>query len=143
VTPNHRERAWEILLAVVLASFALNGFNLWRNWEDTSLAALVAGLVLWFFLAVLAVFLLWRGRVAGAWILVVLFGIRGATNLVLVATCARQSLLVLHPIVVRHVILGTFFVASAAWIAIAAVKGVWAMPHSGGRDPRFPRDPGT
>ena len=66
------------------------------------------------------------GRVAGAWILVISFGIRGLGNLVVVVTHARYIFPVLDPIVIRHAMLGAFFVASAVWIALAAVRGVWS-----------------
>ena len=126
MTSFAEQRRWAILLALVLASFGLNAFNLWRDWEHTAIPALVVLLVLGFVLPVLAIFLLWRGRVAGAWILVISFGIRGLGNLVVLVTHARHIFPVLDPILIRHAILGAFFVASAVWIALAAVRGVWS-----------------
>jgi hypothetical protein len=126
MTSFAEKRRWAILLVLVLASFGLNAFNLWRDWEHTLLPVLVVLLVLGFVLPVLAIFLVWRGRVAGAWILVILFDTRGVANLVLVVTYARSIFIVLDPIVIRHAILGAFFVASAVWIALSAVMGVWS-----------------
>ncbi len=126
MTSFSAKRRWSILLALVMASFGLNAFNLWRDWEHTAIPALVVLLVLGFVLPVLAIFLLCRGRVAGAWILVISFGIRGLGNLVVIVTHARYIFPVLDPIGIRHTMLGAFFVASAVWIALAAVRGVWS-----------------
>ena len=126
MTSFAEKRRWAILLFLVLASFGLNAFNLWRDWEHTSFPLLIVLLVLGFLLPVLAIFLLWRRRVAGAWILAISFGIRGLGNLVVVVIYARHIFPVLDPIVIRHAILGAFFVGSAVWIALAAVGGVWS-----------------
>jgi hypothetical protein len=47
-------------------------------------------------------------------------------NLVMVVTYARHIFLAVNPIVIRHAILGAFFVASAVWIALAAIRGGWS-----------------
>lgn len=126
MTSYSAKRRWASLLVLVLASFGLNAFNLWRDWEHTALPALVVLLVLGFFLPVLAIFLMWQGRMAGAWILAISFGIRGLGNLVVVVTHARHIFPVLDPIVIRHAMLGAFFVAPAVWIALGTVRGVWS-----------------
>jgi hypothetical protein len=82
MTSIAEKRPWTLLLSLILASFGLNAFNLCRDWEHTPFPALVVLLVLGFLLPVLAIFLLWLGRVAGAWILVISFGVRGLGNLV-------------------------------------------------------------
>lgn len=77
----HDHRAWRLLLVFVTLFFAVRLFNLFwfASWApDETAIAIAFGLVL----PLVALRLVWRGKMAGYWILVVLFGIRGAGGVV-------------------------------------------------------------
>lgn len=72
--------AW--VLGVVLLNVALNANNVVKNWPELTLFHHLIGVILWFILPSWAVFLLWRGRRIGRWILIGLFGLRAVGDLV-------------------------------------------------------------
>lgn len=79
--PPARGRVWRAALNVVLLSVAFNAHVVVLNWPELTLLHHVAGVLLWLLVPFLAVYLLWRGKRTGRWILVGLFGLRAVGSL--------------------------------------------------------------
>ena len=93
--PTNRDRACAVILAVVLLDVAFSAYKVVRNLTDMLAApdatAVVIGVVLvlwivWIAVELVAVHLIWRGRSAGRWILVVSCGLKGIGQIWLAAS---------------------------------------------------------
>jgi hypothetical protein len=69
------------VLAVVALNAVWNARNVVKHWPELTLLHHLLGILLWLVLPLLAVLLVWRGRAAGRWILVCLFGLRALAGL--------------------------------------------------------------
>ena len=93
---RHARRAWIVLLAVVTLQLCVTGVGVARSVSELTSLHYLVGILLSVILPLLAVFLLWRGHMAGRWILIGLFALRGAAEaswLVYLATIYPSAIL--------------------------------------------------
>lgn len=91
---NSRRRVLAVVLGVVLLNVAINARSVVRHWPELTFLHYLIGTALWLLLPLVAVSLLYRGKRAGRWILVALFGLRAVAGLI----CAAWWM----PLVVRN-----------------------------------------
>ena len=109
------------VLALVLGVVLINVLFNVRDWQQMTVGMYVIRILLWLVLPVFAVFLLWRTRSVGRWILIVLFGIRALAMLLFFATSGAVALVTRIPSMLllepcrTWVLELAFYFAAATW----------------------------
>ncbi len=94
----NRYRVCGVSMVVVLLNVVVNAYNVVRNWPELTIFHYAVGTVLWLVLPLLAVFLIWRNRPIGRWLLIVLFGLRVVVGLLQLATDTVKGNGTAHPL---------------------------------------------
>ena len=111
-----------MVLGVVLLNVAWNVRSCVMHWSQLAPGHLVVGMLLWLALPLFAVFLLWRARSVGRWILVGLFGLRALAMLLLFVTSGAAASMTHSPGILLTEPCRTwgldivFYLAATTWI---------------------------
>jgi hypothetical protein len=131
--PPKHGRIRGLVLGVVLLNVALNARHVVHNWPVLTVVHYAIGASLWLILPLWAVFLLWRGRRLGRWILVGLFGLRALIGFAELG--AIGSFLLHDPWVLigpyRSVVVDTlFYFGAMAWlISSPGIRSMCSQPR--------------
>ena len=121
VGPKSKGGALAILIVIVVLTSAINVRSVCQNWVELTLPSIIASTGIWFGLPLVALYLIWRGKTAGRWILVVLFALRVAGELAMpVQFCFTVGFhAMLFPLVFNHLIVASVYLPAAAWLAFS------------------------
>jgi heme/copper-type cytochrome/quinol oxidase subunit 4 len=112
-----RRRVLATTEGIVVVHLVLDTINTVQHLATLTFMQHLCGIVLWIVLPLLAVALMWRGRASGRWILIVLFGLRGIVELVVVVSMMGMGLSVLlaGPMP-NYAFQALFYSSAAAWL---------------------------
>ena len=112
-------RAWRLLIMFVSLFLGVRLFNLFvfANWKSTDTAIAIA---LGFVLPLVALLLIWRGKMAGYWILVTLFGLQVVGGVIIGITgLCRVGPLYLYVLGMKYLPTMTICFATATWLMLS------------------------
>lgn len=108
------------LLAIVVVNFLINARNVARNWDTLTFLHCFIGTTIWGVLPIVAVILIFRRRMLGHWILVVLFGCRGVAVWLYLAwiayTCPSSLGSQLY---LFNILDAAFYLGAAIWVFVS------------------------
>lgn len=119
-TPANRRRTCANVCGVVLFNVALNARSAVQHWPELTVVHYLIGALLWLALPLLAVLLMWRGKVIGRWLLIGLFGVRGIGEVLFLA-----PVVVGHPAMLFdgpfpfYAVQALFYLAATAWLVFS------------------------
>jgi hypothetical protein len=122
-SPTDRSRVWATVFAIFVGNVALNAYTTVRNWPELTPIHHLIGVTLWLALPLFAMFLLWRGRPFGRWILVGLFVIRAIGEVLWLAFIARYPSMLLSGPGLIDALRALFYISATVWLAFSPSIG--------------------
>jgi hypothetical protein len=117
------QRIRSTLLGIVAINLLINVWNAARNWATLTFLHHLIGITLWVVLPIVAVALIFRRRMVGRWILVVLFGGRGVAGASYLAWLAFTYKSAFHSwLCLAYALEAAFYLASAIWVFVSLGK---------------------